>query len=700
VGLFVQHEEQRMAKDQIDNIPDDDALNEKDLDQYGVWVKPETSGSQDDVDSDASLLDLDESLQEGNNGDSLDDLNDLLLGIDDEGNEDETIYLEEDDLSLDLESDTRDLMIEPADSQDMSGMDSIPDFDIPTGDGEEIILSIDDDDSFEVPAADNLETNLDSLTDDDTTLDNMFDDALTPPLDDELDLDESLMDSINDDNSLVIDTSSPSETGLPEIIENDLDLDLPEDEIELNLDLTEESTFDLDSAELPTPEINFDIDEEITDSLDLPEPDDDTELSLGSDMIDILMDNDDSSFDINEMEDGHLPGTEAEEKLFNDNLIETNSQENVPEFESPTNDADNQGMAFDDVAAVADEMFDGATARATPVANPASNSLLEGITRELQAIRSELADLRSSLQRTREAAPALSIAEPAISDIEVHEAQPASDLSLSDNEDDAASKPKGFFEDDEDETIALTGDELDNILNSAEFTEEAGQPTLVDEENSQLHDGDTSIDSFVSETMGSMPASTKADTEDEAFENSFSNSSPIEEISLEEIDNESDNELLLSDDEFEQGEAPTDAGSLADPFAGDSEEIEHMANLDIEKELAGIADLQDNESDMELLTDDQLDTMEIEIPDNIDLDQSPLDSDIEQVSFEEEPDTATTSSSNTLTTEMPVNIKSEIKAVLSYMDQLLDALPQEKIAEFAKSEHFGVYKKLFEELGL
>ena len=33
------------------------------------------------------------------------------------------------------------------------------------------------------------------------------------------------------------------------------------------------------------------------------------------------------------------------------------------------------------------------------------------------------------------------------------------------------------------------------------------------------------------------------------------------------------------------------------------------------------------------------------------------------------------------------------------MDRL-DALPEDKIEEFAQSEHFGVYKKLFEELGL
>jgi hypothetical protein len=34
------------------------------------------------------------------------------------------------------------------------------------------------------------------------------------------------------------------------------------------------------------------------------------------------------------------------------------------------------------------------------------------------------------------------------------------------------------------------------------------------------------------------------------------------------------------------------------------------------------------------------------------------------------------------------------------MDQLLESLPEEKIEEFAQSEYFDTYKKLFKELGL
>ncbi|MDR2448061.1 MAG: hypothetical protein LBD58_12370, partial [Treponema sp.] len=49
---------------------------------------------------------------------------------------------------------------------------------------------------------------------------------------------------------------------------------------------------------------------------------------------------------------------------------------------------------------------------------------------------------------------------------------------------------------------------------------------------------------------------------------------------------------------------------------------------------------------------------------------------------------------------IPSTIQQELKTVLSYMDQLLESLPEEKIEEFAASKYFDTYKKLFSELGL
>ena len=46
-----------------------------------------------------------------------------------------------------------------------------------------------------------------------------------------------------------------------------------------------------------------------------------------------------------------------------------------------------------------------------------------------------------------------------------------------------------------------------------------------------------------------------------------------------------------------------------------------------------------------------------------------------------------------------VNID-DIKKVLSYLDSLFGYLPEDKIKEFAKSEYYEVYNKLFDELGI
>ena len=50
--------------------------------------------------------------------------------------------------------------------------------------------------------------------------------------------------------------------------------------------------------------------------------------------------------------------------------------------------------------------------------------------------------------------------------------------------------------------------------------------------------------------------------------------------------------------------------------------------------------------------------------------------------------------------DIPSHLKVELKTVLSYMDQLLEALPDDKIEEFARSDYYDTYKKLFKELGL
>jgi hypothetical protein len=67
---------------------------------------------------------------------------------------------------------------------------------------------------------------------------------------------------------------------------------------------------------------------------------------------------------------------------------------------------------------------------------------------------------------------------------------------------------------------------------------------------------------------------------------------------------------------------------------------------------------------------------------------------------EAEPGTDSADEESPVLKGVPREFKQELRSVLSYMDILLESLPEEKIEEFARSEHFESYKRLFKELGL
>ena len=252
-----------------------------------------------------------------------------------------------------------------------------------------------------------------------------------------------------------------------------------------------------------------------------------------------------------------------------------------------------------------------------------SDAALQGIEQELDSIKSELTELRQELQNLRKADTPSSIPpDTESSDIPSME-ETLSESEPLENTDSSADSDTGFFSgDDEDETIALTGDELDNILDTADFVDEDPEKTA-----------------------------------------------------------ETDN----------QG---------TDPF---NDPIEDMANLDMEAELSDIADLQDEEDDIDT-KDEQMTPSEFsdtdDTPDEIDLAED--NTDLTEVASLEDPASAldTTSTKEPSTNLSTQELKQELKEVLSYMDSLLENLPEEKIEEFAKSEHFATYQKLFEELGL
>ena len=121
------------------------------------------------------------------------------------------------------------------------------------------------------------------------------------------------------------------------------------------------------------------------------------------------------------------------------------------------------------------------------------------------------------------------------------------------------------------------------------------------------------------------------------------------------------------------------------------------------------------DSEMELHSEAELDTMELDSDETISIDD--IDDFVtETEDFSEEitemqddtPPSGTIPEAVSVTAkspaekseEIPSHLKKELKTVLSYMDQLLESLPDEKIEEFARSEYYDTYKKLFKELGL
>ena len=135
----------------------------------------------------------------------------------------------------------------------------------------------------------------------------------------------------------------------------------------------------------------------------------------------------------------------------------------------------------------------------------------------------------------------------------------------------------GFFEDDEDETIALTGDELDNILNTADVTEESGTVSEAPEDD-LLADLDI----------------------DEA--------EPEEPFASEEI-TDSDVEALLNDEPEETGDfIQDDTEQLLSGFNNDSESEPIVEELTIDQEpvVEDELELEDFSIDEEPAAEDEL----------------------------------------------------------------------------------------------
>ena len=414
------------------------------------------------------------------------------------------------------------------------------------------------------------------------------------------------------------------------------------------------------------------------------------------------------------------------------------------------------------------------------------NSLLEKIVNELSELRSEMASLKQELNTIK-------------STSEEQEKQVEEEI-ISIPE----SQSTGFFADDgEDETIALSGDELNNILNSADFTEEIVDESTVQEEitpESNISETEEMIENEVieneiTEESDSEEIAIEEDliSDDLSIDDSIIEENTIEsQIEIQDADiNQENEEIIIENDDDEEiqpdeilsvtdetfydddnspaldisneeivepelcninfedeteNDIPQELPEeeLADDFVVDSstsdfleenstnstdvvqEEIELVEDGNIEEEVAevendDILNALDEEDDfndepatevfnsqwdsLDISSEDETDSQENDNPIAITMEEL-ANARILAESQENEPVAPVVSEE--VVSEKPAStvdnlsedLKQDVKSVLEYMDKLLINLPEEKIKEFAASDHFEVYRKLFSELGL
>ncbi|HUX22705.1 MAG TPA: hypothetical protein VMW69_15830 [Spirochaetia bacterium] len=466
----------------------------------------------------------------------------------------------------------------------------------------------------------------------------------------------------------------------------------------------------------------------------------------------------DLSVDTFDMDDlPEIEENEPQDELFSEPVFSTEDQDTINEDQQYLDQED--GKSLDDIGGFDLDLADSHEEEESMEIPEESASILQKIEKDLLSIKDELTALKMEISSLRSTGTKLD------SDEQKDEAE------------------SGFFEEDEDETIALTGDELDNILNTADITEQTGQSTASPEDADLLIEDDTEqaiIDRDDILFDDAPPATAEApdisfdDMSDElTIDDSFADDASVAEasisdLSLEEVETANEEEALLDlpqEEEIILDDIPgTDDLNLDDlTAAGDDLNLDDLSpagddlNLDDmsaageelqletgdetpaddmtfeldeelqlspseQEDLEASQDLLADENLIDLGTDEETDLDEIELAEmeseaaGADI-GSPVESAEQSVdeAFDLTDDTLELPEADSFgdmgndsaepalpgaNEDLPADLKSEIRAILKYMDQLLESLPEDKIEEFANSEYFDVYKRLFEELGL
>lgn len=391
----------------------------------------------------------------------------------------------------------------------------------------------------------------------------------------------------------------------------------------------------------------------------------------------------------------------------------------------------------------ADETIAAATAGKDEEIASSTNSILSQIVSELASLKSEISGLKNEFDELK--SKKSSVQENPVKNTE--------------------EENTGFFSGNEDDdTIALSVDELDNILNSAEMVNEGDKedsqakkienPEKLENEPSELEENisDSSDDLLPDYTDDDAEENQKdifipkAEEIEEAqslidfgktdgTEDSGLAPNSVEKDSSDDAQTQSDDEFSIGDFSFDDDNENSEAADEIQPGQEIQDEtvlpVESSNSLFSDNSTAGSAPYSNEKTESTVdepfefgLTSNSNEEFKEPVPQEEENSVEPAaENDSISISNEElnnllAPDptieeSLTDENLNYLaadkgidenetedTSSIPGNLKKEIKSVLSYMDQLLENLPEDKIAEFAQSEQFETYKKLFKELGL
>ncbi|MGP1473842.1 MAG: hypothetical protein ACTTJ1_00395 [Treponema sp.] len=796
-----------------------DSTDTKDIDSYGVWVKRPPQDSPDKEKSLDELLDtgdfdsistfpdfsepdaqadtkIDDKADDFSNAASEDSLDfDTTLTVDELSNISDTTGIAEDEPAVDTSADS------------LVADDFFPDFD-DSGTGGE-------DKTTEVSA--------DSFGDEDISLDDfMTEDSTDPNPPAAPETPDSGTSTADDDGEISLDDflDDASFGGDDSQKEDDVSNDAP---LDIDLNFNESPSEQVEVEDAPEEDDDIEIkDEEFDDMFDKisSSGQDNSGLSdsaATSEEVSLDDFNTDSNVgnaekDSNDSEDVDLSAfgidSDADETPVTSNVQESKKVEVVDYDLSISDDAET--TAAPKVAIVQDSSPEPVNKEET---ENVSTQLLKQIVADLSGLKSEINTLKSEFEelKTRDFSETQSRSKNTEPDvIEVPEEE----------------ENTGFFSGrDEDETIALSGDELNNIMQTADFSDdELAMPESSDEvvedspeeSGSQTDSFDIPEESAVQEktedSFTDFTDTAEADTENSSSVEDLSKTQPAEQTEETVINEDKtlDGADTLTQDSTE--ESFTEPATIEEPdvvdesehFTDDEpfsaitedeivipeEEHDSGLSLDVESETLEEPDLNDidtmnipqeisipkvddvgetEETSDETKVDDILvessstdlmnsvkeSTLESTAEDIVEpVEETSVSEEVENIEddddkTEEDPAVTTNGSSDPLfdeimaeepsisetlskesvdylaeeeivkdnpqtqenpseesdeetpeSTDIPSDLKSDIKSVLLYMDQLLENLPEEKIMEFAKSEQFVTYKKLFAELGL